>query len=222
MKNSLPLFSLVGALVLFGAGCTKVSPAAPTPVPTAPAPEAAAPTSVLDSLPTEDMNGNKLPLAFPGVVPAAEVTKKVRIKTSKGDIVIQVDPQMGANAASNFVYLVKQKFYDGTIFHRVIPGFMIQGGDPTGTGMGGPGYKFANDPVKGPYADGVVAMANAGVDTNGSQFFIMVADYPLPPSYSQFGKVIEGLDIAHQIAGVARNSQDRPNEEVKMIEVKVE
>ncbi|MBP6944855.1 peptidylprolyl isomerase [Patescibacteria group bacterium] len=177
-------------------------------------------------------------LAFPGVLPAAEANKKIRIKTNKGDIVIQTSVEMGPNAASNFVYLVKQGFYNGTIFHRVIPGFMIQGGDPTGTGMGGPGYQFQNDEVKNMptkkiaiqgqtmtapvYEDGWVAMANAGRNTNGSQFFIMVGDYPLPGDYSVFGKVVEGLDIAHKIADVARNSSDRPNEEVKMVSVTVE
>ena len=160
--------------------------------------------------------------AFPGEQSAADVNKKVRIKTTLGDIVIQVNRDMGPKAASNFVYLVKQGFYTGTIFHRVIPGFMIQGGDPTGTGMGGPGYQFANDPAKVPYTDGLVAMANSGPDTNGSQFFIMVADYPLKPYYSQFGKVVEGLDIAHKIAGVSRDDSDRPLQEVKMLSVTIE
>lgn len=162
------------------------------------------------------------PLAFPGILPAAEVHKKVLIKTTLGDIVVQVDPQQGPRAASNFVYLVKKGFYNGTIFHRVIPGFMIQGGDPTGTGRGGPGYKFDNDPVNSPYNDGVIAMANAGRDTNGSQFFIMVADYPLPPDYSIFGKVVKGLDVAHKIAEVSRDGSDRPDADVKMIDVRVE
>lgn len=162
------------------------------------------------------------PLGFPGELPAADVNKKVRIKTSLGDIVIQVSRDMGPKAASNFVYLVRRGFYNGTIFHRVIPGFMIQGGDPTGSGMGGPGYRFDNDTVSGAYSDGVVAMANAGRDTNGSQFFIMVSDYPLPPDYSQFGKVVEGLDVAHKIADVQRDSNDRPYTEVKMISVTIE
>ena len=161
-------------------------------------------------------------LRFPGILPAAEVDKKVRIKTNKGDIVIQVMSDQGPRAASNFIYLVQKGFYNGTIFHRVIPDFMIQGGDPTGTGMGGPGYQFANDDVKSPYSDGVVAMANAGRDTNGSQFFIMVKDNPLPPSYSVFGKVVEGLDIAHAISVVSTDASDRPTQEVKMLSVSVE
>lgn len=162
------------------------------------------------------------PLAFPGILPAAEVNKKIRIKTTVGDIVIQLDHSQGPKAASNFIYLVKRAFYNGIIFHRVIPGFMIQGGDPTGTGRGGPGYQFENDEVKSEYKDGVVAMANAGPDTNGSQFFIMVADYPLPPSYSVFGKVVSGLDVAHKISNVSRDGLDRPDTEVKMIDVRVE
>ncbi len=168
-------------------------------------------------------------LAFPGISTAsAELNKKIRIKTSLGDIVIQLLPDAGPRAASNFIYLVKQGFYTGTIFHRVIPGFMIQGGDPTGTGRGGPGYQFANDAVPpayyadGVYKDGYVAMANAGRDTNGSQFFIMVEDYPLPTDYSVFGKVVSGLSVAHAIAGVNRDGNDRPLEDVKMISVTVE
>ena len=168
------------------------------------------------------MQKDTSPLKFPGVLPASEVNKKIRIKTTLGDIVIQLMADQGPNAASNFIYLVKRGFYAGTIFHRVIPGFMIQGGDPTGTGRGGPGYQFPNDQVKSPYNDGMVAMANAGRDTNGSQFFIMVADYPLPPDYSIFGKVVSGLEVAHKISQTARDSSDRPSQEVKMISVTVE
>ncbi|MBP7133864.1 peptidylprolyl isomerase [Patescibacteria group bacterium] len=161
-------------------------------------------------------------LRFPGILSNEETSKKVRIKTTLGDMVVQVMPEQGPRAASNFVYLAKQGFYNGTIFHRVIPGFMIQGGDPTGTGMGGPGYQFADDEVKSSYSDGVVAMANAGPGTNGSQFFIMVKDNPLPPNYSIFGKLVEGLDVAHKIADVQTDATDRPQQEVKMISVTVE
>lgn len=168
------------------------------------------------------MNKPNGPLAFPGELPAQEVNKKVRVQTTLGDFTIQVMPDQGPKAASNFVYLVKRGFYDGTIFHRVIPGFMIQGGDPTGTGSGGPGYKFENDDVKSPYSDGMVAMANAGRNTNGSQFFVMVADYPLPPDYSIFGKVVEGLDVVHKIVEVPRDGADRPLQEVKMLKVEVQ
>jgi cyclophilin family peptidyl-prolyl cis-trans isomerase len=184
-----------------------------TPSPTTPTP---APTTPVTPTPMPEA------LAFPGVMDAQEVNKKVRIKTTLGDIVVQVDPDQGPNAASNFVYLVKKGFYNGTIFHRVIPGFMIQGGDPTGTGMSGPGYQFKNDPVKSPYSKGIVAMANAGRDTNGSQFFIMVDSVGLPPDYSVFGHVVEGQDVADKISMTPRNGNDRPNTEVRMLEVTIE
>ncbi len=143
--------------------------------------------------------GNKL--AFPGIFPEGELAnKQVRIKTDKGEIVFELLPAQGPRAASNFYYLVNQKFYNGLTFHRVEPGFVIQGGDPLGTGTGGPGYQFADDAVNMAYDEGVVAMANAGPNTNGSQFFIMLANNPLPPQYSIFGKVISGMDVVKKIA----------------------
>lgn len=140
------------------------------------------------------------PPAFPGILPATETAGKlVRISTTKGDIVFEVLPTEGPRAASNFVYLTNRKFYDGLTFHRVVPGFVIQGGDPLGSGMGDPGYRFEDDPVKLPYNEGIVAMANSGPNTNGSQFFIMLADNPLPPNYSIFGRVIKGMDVVKKI-----------------------
>jgi cyclophilin family peptidyl-prolyl cis-trans isomerase len=139
-------------------------------------------------------------LAFPGVLPESETANKiVRLNTTKGEIVFELLPKEGPNAASNFVYLAKKKFYDGLTFHRVVPGFVIQGGDPLGNGTGGPGYSFQDDDVKLPYAKGIVAMANAGPDTNGSQFFIMLEDNPLPPAYSIFGRVLSGQDVVSKI-----------------------
>ncbi|MCX7996561.1 MAG: peptidylprolyl isomerase [Patescibacteria group bacterium] len=122
------------------------------------------------------------------------------LKTSKGTIRIALNDDQTPKTVGNFVNLAKDKFYDGTIFHRTIKGFMIQGGDPLGTGAGGPGYKFEDEKFEGKYERGIVAMANAGPNTNGSQFFIMHADYPLPPNYTIFGKVIEGLDVVDAIA----------------------
>ncbi len=122
------------------------------------------------------------------------------LKTNMGDIVIALAVKETPTTTNNFVFLAKEKFYDGTIFHRTIPGFMIQGGDPEGTGMGGPGYKFADEKFTGKYDRGTVAMANAGPNTNGSQFFIMHADYPLPPNYVIFGKVTSGLEVVDKIA----------------------
>jgi cyclophilin family peptidyl-prolyl cis-trans isomerase len=117
---------------------------------------------------------------------AGSATKKGKsytalIKTSAGDITVELSKDTPVTT-NNFVFLAKEKFYDGVIFHRVIPGFMIQGGDPTGTGMGGPGYKFADEKFAGEYKRGAIAMANSGPNTNGSQFFSMHAYYPLPPN----------------------------------------
>jgi len=117
--------------------------------------------------------------------------------------IVAFDPSMNLVP---FEY-VRAGFYDGTTFHRVIGGFMAQGGDPTGTGTGGPGYEFANDPVSVPYTRGVVAMANAGRDTNGSQFFIVLADANLPPEYSVFGLVTSGMDVVDAIAAMPNSGE---------------
>lgn len=122
------------------------------------------------------------------------------LKTDQGDIKIQLNADKTPKTVNNFVFLAKQKFYDDVIFHRVIKGFMIQTGDPTGTGMGGPGYKFDDEAFDGEYSAGTVAMANAGPNTNGSQFFIMHKDYPLPKNYVIFGKVVSGMDVVDKIA----------------------
>ena len=131
-------------------------------------------------------------------------------KTDKGDFEVELYADKAPKTVNNFVFLARDKFYDGVTFHRVISGFMIQGGDPTGTGRGGPGYRFADEPVKRPYARGTLAMANAGPNTNGSQFFIMHADYPLPPNYTVFGKLTAGEDVLDAIAGAPTGAQDRP------------
>lgn len=148
-------------------------------------------------------------------------TYTATIETNQGTMTAELFVEDAPMTVNNFVFLANDGFYDGTIFHRVIPGFMIQGGDPTGTGSGGPGYKFNNEPVKRPYNRGTLAMANAGRNTNGSQFFIMHADYPLPPDYTIFGKLTSGEDVLDKIAGTKTGAQDRPREEQKMIEVTV-
>lgn len=122
------------------------------------------------------------------------------LTTSRGDITIELFANATPITVNNFVFLAKEKFYDGVIFHRTIPGFMIQGGDPTGSGMGGPGYTFNDEPFTGEYTRGTVAMANAGANTNGSQFFIMHKDTALPKNYVIFGKVAEGLEVVDAIA----------------------
>lgn len=137
---------------------------------------------------------------FPGELSTAELSnKKAVITTDKGKIEFEIYPE-ASKAASNFVFLTRDGFYDGLTFHRVEPGFVIQGGDPAGNGTGGPGYEFADEPVTKSYDKGIVAMANAGPNTNGSQFFIMLDDNPsLPPKYTIFGKVTSGQDIVDKI-----------------------
>ena len=136
------------------------------------------------------------------------------LHTNHGDIEIELQPERSPQTVNSFVFLARDGFYDGVIFHRVIPGFMIQGGDPTGTGRGGPGYQFRDELEGSPgYARGTVAMANAGPNTNGSQFFIMHSDYGLPHNYSIFGHVTDGLDVVDTIADTPTGAQDRPQED---------
>ena len=155
----------------------------------------------------------------------------VTIEMENGGVMkVELYPETAPNTVANFISLVEKGFYNGTIFHRVIPGFMIQGGDPEGSGMGGPGYRikgeftanrFQND-LK--HTKGVISMARSGhPDSAGSQFFIMVDDSPhLDGQYASFGKVIEGIEVADQIVSVATNYSDRPLEEQRMRSVTVE
>jgi cyclophilin family peptidyl-prolyl cis-trans isomerase len=122
------------------------------------------------------------------------------LKTSEGDISIELDAKKTPITVNNFVALAKEHFFDGLVFHRVVKDFMIQGGDPKGDGSGGPGYKFADENLEGEYTRGTVAMANSGPNTNGSQFFIIHKDYDLPNSYVIFGHVSSGLDAVDKIA----------------------
>lgn len=122
------------------------------------------------------------------------------VHTSLGDFTINFNKGQTPKTIENFVTLAKKGFYDKTIFHRVIIGFMIQGGDPVGNGTGGPGYKFADEPFNDEYVRGAVAMANSGPNTNGSQFFVMHADYPLPKNYTIFGHVVSGMETVDKIA----------------------
>jgi peptidyl-prolyl cis-trans isomerase B (cyclophilin B) len=132
--------------------------------------------------------------------PQTDSTKMYRatITTDRGPIVMDLDPQLAPTSVNNFVGLARDGFYDGLTFHRVVPEFVIQGGCPEGSGRGGPGYKFADEPVTGEYRLGAVAMANSGPDTNGSQFFICIDDCEskLAKSYNLFGYVVDGMDIA--------------------------
>ena len=123
---------------------------------------------------------------------------RATVRTDRGTMVMELDPQLAPNSVNNFVALARRGYYDGLTFHRVVPEFVIQGGCPEGTGTGGPGYKFADEPVQSEYTVGAVAMANAGPDTNGSQFFVCIDDCQrkLSKDYNLFGYVVEGLDVA--------------------------
>jgi cyclophilin family peptidyl-prolyl cis-trans isomerase len=142
-------------------------------------------------------------------------TYTAALDTSHGEIVIEFDAAGSPLTVNNFVFLAREGFYDGVVFHRVIENFMIQGGDPTGTGRGGPGYRF-RDELEGPgrYQRGTVAMANAGPNTNGSQFFICHTDVGLPHSYTIFGRVTSGLETVDSIATTPTDRSDRPHEDV--------
>ena len=150
-----------------------------------------------------------------GIDPAKRYTATV--DTSLGEIVIALDAIKAPKTVNNFVFLALHHYYDGVIFHRIINGFMCQGGDPTGTGRGGPGYRFEDElPKPREYQIGSVAMANAGPNTNGSQFFIVSgpSGVGLPPQYSLFGQVVKGLDIVEQMQGVPTGGGDKPKTDV--------
>jgi peptidylprolyl isomerase len=147
------------------------------------------------------------------------------METSLGTMVIALDPVAAPKTVNNFVFLAREGYYDGVIFHRIIKGFMCQGGDPTGSGRGGPGYRFNDElPAPGRYEIGSVAMANAGPNTNGSQFFIVSGQsgVRLPPQYSLFGKVVKGLEVLSEMEGVQTDPSDRPREDIVIKSVTIE
>src|SRR6266498_1042937 len=138
---------------------------------------------------------------------------KARMETDKGTMVFELFADKAPQTVNNFVFLSREGFYDGVMFHRVISNFMVQGGDPTGSGRGGPGYKFADEfhPSLRHSKKGILSMANSGPNTNGSQFFITVAATPhLDNKHTVFGEVVEGYDVVEKISKVPRGAQDRP------------
>lgn len=148
------------------------------------------------------------------------------LTTDKGDITIEFTTAATPATVNNFVFLARKGFYDNVVFHRVVKDFMIQGGDPTGTGSGGPGYKFNDEVFEGEYTRGTVAMANAGPDTNGSQFFIMHGDIQLPQDYVIFGKVTKGIEVVDAIAEAEvmvsmSGEKSKPVKPVKIKSVKI-
>lgn len=190
MKGFFASLFVGGCILLAGAGCVS-SPLALTPT---------------EEVPSSSANSDASTISMPqwtyqGQLPAERITGKIaRISTKYGDIVIRLFDDTAPITVSNFVYLTEGGYYNGLTFHRREEGFVIQGGDPSGNGSGGPGYSFEdelNDDYT--YARGIVAMANRGPDTNGSQFFIMLDDAPLPKAYSIFGEVLEGMDVVDQV-----------------------
>ncbi len=150
--------------------------------------------------------------------------RKIKFTTNKGEFIAEMFEDKAPKTTKNFIDLVEKGFYDGLIFHRVIDGFMIQGGDPTGTGMGGPGYEIDDEfgPGLQHNDEGILSMANAGPNTAGSQFFITLAPTPwLDGHHAVFGKVVEGMDVVRQIGVVPTDAQDRPKSIVLMDTVEV-
>lgn len=182
---------IVSALLLVGAGCTGGSA------------DSSAKDEISFTYPDRQIvtDQKQTTWEFPGTLTTEEIdNKQIRIHTEKGDIVFELFADTAPNTVSNMVYLTNGGYYNGLTFHRRVEGFVIQGGDPVGDGTGGPGYRFEDELDDSyQYDRGIVAMANAGPDTNGSQFFVMLADYPLPKAYSIFGRVTEGMDVVDEI-----------------------
>jgi cyclophilin family peptidyl-prolyl cis-trans isomerase len=211
--------AIVGVIV---AGCgSPTGGGRPTPLPTvaprtaAPSPAASTPSKQWPSAPAMAIDPNKQYSAV--------------LKTTMGDITIELFAREVPQTVNNFVFLAREGFYDNVKFHRIIRGFMIQTGDPTGTGSGGPGYRFADEQVMRDYTPGVVAMANAGPNTNGSQFFIVHGDGArgLPKNYTIFGHVTSGMDTVDKIATVPvrpspQGEQSVPTQDVRIQSVTIE
>ncbi len=162
--------------------------------------------------------------APPPMIIDPERRYRATMETSKGTIVIELDPHSAPETVNNFVFLARWHYFDGIVFHRVIPGFVIQGGDPEGTGRGGPGYRFADElPKPGRYEVGSLAMANAGPNTNGSQFFIISgpSGVRLPPQYSLFGAVVSGGEVVQAIDALGSPS-GTPKEQVTITSVTID
>lgn len=182
---------------------------------------------IYDTIDNQQTKQTMTPTQSAANIPLAEKDYKVTLETEAGTIVLQLN-KATPKTTGNFVKLAKEGFYNGTVFHRAIEGFMIQGGDPRGDGTGGPGYKFEDEKFDAEYLRGTIAMANSGPNTNGSQFFIMHTDYPLPKKYTIFGKVLSGIEIVDKIATapVTMNpfsgENSKPVKPVKVLKITVE
>lgn len=217
-RKILILSTMIIALTTAGAGCNESTSNSTSNTTSSSLPN---PTSTPVPTPTDSAT-NKLRQVPPTVEEVESLdkiaeTKLAVMETDKGTIKFKFYPKDAPFTVASFVKLIQAKYFDGLIFHRVVSGFVIQGGDPTGTGSGGPGYQFKDElnpetaSYKEGYVKGVVAMANAGPATNGSQFFIMLKDTPLPHDYTIFGKVVEGQDVVDAIGKVSVDeNNDRP------------
>jgi cyclophilin family peptidyl-prolyl cis-trans isomerase len=204
-------FALILGAMLLGAGCLGSSSVSVTDAERVPPPDGLSASQVIDQAKKKSPNNNQMDeatigrpevLTSPvGVLPPERIQSKIaRIQTSKGEIVFELFADDAPKTVSNFVALAESGYFNGLTYHRVVPNFVIQGGDPEGTGRGGPGYQFEDEPVTRDYLAGTVAMANAGPNTNGSQYFICLEDLPtLPKAYTIFGQVISGMDVVQSI-----------------------
>lgn len=189
MKNSVTyLLLIIGAIVIFTLFFSKEPGKKETANQTTDKTTMPEPTGKYSAAPKLSINPNK--------------TYTAEVQTSQGNLTINLFAKDTPNTVNNFVFLAKEKFYDGVVFHRIIKDFMIQTGDPAGNGTGGPGYKFDDEKISKDYKRGIVAMANSGPNTNGSQFFIMTKDTDLPKNYVIFGEVTKGLETIDKIASV--------------------
>ncbi|MFQ6028671.1 MAG: peptidylprolyl isomerase [Dehalococcoidia bacterium] len=232
MKSGIVLSAVILALLL--AACALPTP---TPPPTPLSPEGP-PTIRIADTPTPPRIGTPTPVLItrpdgttfkeysepPAMIIDPQVNYTATIVTNLGAIEIDLFASETPVTVNNFVFLAREKFYDGVIFHRVIPNFMIQGGDPRGQGTGGPGYKFQDEIVPSLTFDGpgILAMANAGPGTNGSQFFITVAATPhLTGAHTIFGRVTQGQEVVNAIATTPRNRRDAPLDDVVIETIKI-
>lgn len=201
-KSFTVIFIAITIVAVIGIVATRlISSNSTVPAPSASQPQPTQPMEEEATQAANVTNNKKSYTAAPTPMPAKDLkNKKAVIETNKGTIEFEIYPE-ASQAATNFIFLANDGFYNDLTFHRVVPGFVIQGGDPLGNGTGGPGYRFNDEPVKKKYDKGIVAMANAGPNTNGSQFFIMLENNPdLPAQYTIFGKVLKGQDVVDQIA----------------------